>query len=63
MYDYKSQWANVAASDYVTHEIFSEELTGPTERQLKEIIAEIMRESGITPQTDFAFKVVATWRE
>jgi hypothetical protein len=50
-------------SDYVTHEIFSDDLTGATERQLKEIFAEIMRESGITPETDFDFKVVATWRE
>jgi hypothetical protein len=58
-----NDWANVAASDYVAHEIFSAELTGQTERQLKEIFAEIMRESGVNPESDFAFKVVATWRE
>ena len=54
---------SVDMGDYVTHDIFDSDLTTPTEWQLKETFAEIMREQGITINTDFAFRVSVTWNE
>ena len=54
---------SVDMGDYVTHDIFDSDLTTPTEWQLKETFAEIMREQGISIDTDFSFRVSVTWSE
>jgi hypothetical protein len=53
--------SEIDRGDYVEHSIFDSDLTGPTEREIKEILADVMREQGINLNVDFGFSISVIW--
>ena len=53
--------SDIDRGDYFEHSIFDTDLTGPTEREIKEILASVMREQGINLNVDFGFSISVIW--
>jgi hypothetical protein len=53
--------SDIDRGDYVEHSIFDTDLTGPTEREIKKILADVMRDQGINLNVDFGFSISVIW--